>query len=58
MLSPNERTISTFREFRNLDKARHADIAGPDTEDDPPMITEIRDRIVGMVKEFAELGTL
>ena len=58
VLSPNDRKLDTFKDYKNLSKARHEDIAGEDGEDDPRMIKEIRKRIVDMAREFEKLGVI
>jgi len=56
VLSPNQRKLESFADFRAMDRHRHEDIAGPNSEQTHPMIKEIRRRAVDMYKEFAELN--
>ena len=59
VLSPNPRKFETFKEFNDLNKIRHVEIASVDKpEEDHKMITEIRDRIIEMVQEFIKLDKL
>ena len=54
-LSPVERKMDKFSDFRAQDEDREKEIAGEDKEDDHPMIREVRRRLIEWMRESDEL---
>lgn len=57
-LSPVERKMDKFSDFRAQDEDREKEIAGEDKDDDHKMIREIRRRLIEWMKEADQLGML
>jgi hypothetical protein len=59
MLTPeNDRDLKTFRSMMEQSKVRKREITDLDKEGDHPNVTEMRDRLVDVVKELDEMGML
>ena len=58
VLNPNQIELETFSGFRKMLKGREEDLLAPDSEEDHPMIREIRRRTVEAIEEMDELGIL
>ena len=59
MLTPeNDRDLKTFKSMIEQSKVRKKEITDIDKEDDDPNVTEMRNRLVDIVKEMGEKGML
>ena len=58
VLSPYPLEMRGFTAFKRMKEKRKHEITGDPQDDDHPMITEIRRRLVDMVKECAELNII
>ncbi len=56
ILSPNEIKFENFSDFHDVDERKKVEISGPDKPDDPPLLVEMRRRIIDIVHELEDIG--
>ena len=58
VLCPTKREVETFSDFKRMFDEIEESLITPDSEDDHPMVREIRRRNIEAVEEMDELGLL
>ena len=58
VLCPTKREVETFSDFKRMFDEIEESLNAPDSEDDHPMVREIRRRNIEAVEEMYELGLL
>ena len=58
MLCPIELKLKTFGDLKESIDFRDKTVPAKDQEDDHPMLREIRRRLIDMIEELAEIGSI
>ena len=58
VLCPSKREVETFSDFRRMFDEIEENLIAPESDDDHPMVKEIRRRTIEAVEEMDELGLI
>ena len=58
VLCPSKRELETFSDFRRMFDEIEENLIAPESDDDHPMVKEIRRRTIEAVEEMDELGLI